>query len=117
MKLKKSLLHHILTLHQFNFTQVLLCKPTINFGNVLNTELFASLRNAWDKPISYPVFWLFGQRGNAKKPGDSGYENERGRKEWEFQSRPQCLREWAHAQESNHINMFFDTGSIIKFIK
>ena len=86
MKLKKSLLHHILTLHQFNFTQVLLCKPTINFGNVLNTELFASLRNAWDKPISYPAFWIFGQRRNAKKPEDSGYENEMGRKEWRIPS-------------------------------
>ena len=28
----------------------------------------------------------------------------------EFQARHQCLREWAHAQESNRINMFFDAG-------
>ena len=29
------LLHYILTLHQYIFTDVLLCKPAIYFGNVI----------------------------------------------------------------------------------
>ena len=35
IKLIKSLLHYILTLHQFNFLNVLLRKPAIYFGNAI----------------------------------------------------------------------------------
>ena len=52
-----------------------------------------------------------------KSPRTLGTRMRGAGKNEEFQSRPQCLREWAHAHESNHINMFFDAGSIIKFIK